>query len=50
LPDVPSAKEVNEGGQDLAAMNAILLKKIEELTLYIIKQDERLTLLENEKK
>jgi len=50
LPDVPSAKEVNEGGQDLAAMNAILLKNSEELTLYIIKQDERLTLLENEKK
>lgn len=38
LPDVPSAKEVVESGVDLATMDVTLLQKIEELTLYVIKQ------------
>lgn len=33
---IPTAKEVEEGGVDLGEMNALLLQKIEELTLYII--------------
>ncbi len=36
LPGVPSAKEVQEDGIELAEMNAILLQKIEELTLHLI--------------
>ncbi len=36
LPDVPSENEVLKNGQNLGEMNAILLKKIEELTLYLI--------------
>jgi hypothetical protein len=36
LPDVPSAKEVAIGGINVAKMDAILLQKIEELTLYVI--------------
>jgi len=36
LPDVPSAKEVSENGLNLGQMDALLLQKIEELTLYII--------------
>jgi len=36
LPDVPTAKEVNEKGINIGEMNAILLKKVEELTVYII--------------
>lgn len=36
LPDIPNEKEVMENGLDLAKMNAKLLQKIEELTLYII--------------
>lgn len=36
LPEVPSAKEVEKNGLDLGDNQAILLKKIEELTLYII--------------
>lgn len=36
LPEVPSAKEFNLNGMDLVQMNTILLKKIEELTLYVI--------------
>lgn len=36
LPDVPSADEVVEQGIDLGTMNATLLRKIEENTLYLI--------------
>lgn len=37
LPGVPSQEEVaREGSVDVGAMNEILLKKIEELTLYMI--------------
>jgi hypothetical protein len=36
LPDIPSASEVEKNGFDLADMDAKLLQKIEELTLYVI--------------
>ena len=36
LPEVPSAAEVKEKGLDLGDMDATLLKKVEEQTLYII--------------
>jgi len=36
LPGIPSAAEVKKNGVDLGEMNAQLLRKIEELTLYII--------------
>lgn len=36
LPGVPSAKEVENNGANLGEMNAVLLKKIEELTLHVI--------------
>lgn len=36
LPDVPSAEEVKETGINVGEMNTILLRKIEELTLYMI--------------
>lgn len=36
LPGIPPASEVKSSGIDLGEMNAKLLKKIEELTLYII--------------
>lgn len=36
LPDVPSAEEVGKNGLDLGDTQAALLKKIEELTLYMI--------------
>jgi trimeric autotransporter adhesin len=42
LPNVPSAKEVEENGILLGNMNKVLLEKIEELTLYILKQEEKL--------
>ncbi|PKP48341.1 MAG: hypothetical protein CVT95_04560, partial [Bacteroidetes bacterium HGW-Bacteroidetes-12] len=48
LPDVPSEKEVKEKGIDLGKMDAILLQKIEELTLYIIQQEKRIKELEQQ--
>ena len=42
LPGVPSAKEMVENGVSIAEMNATLLQKIEELTLYVIQQDEKI--------
>ncbi len=36
LPDVPSATETDQYGISIGEMNCILLKKIEEMTLYII--------------
>jgi len=45
LPDVPSAKEVETKGISVGDNQALLLKKIEELTLYMIemkKQNEKL--------
>lgn len=53
LPGIPSAKEVEERGISLGDMNAKLLQKIEEMTLYMIEQEkviksliERVELLE----
>jgi len=48
LPDVPSAKEVKEKGIDLGNMNAILLKKVEELTLYMIQMNKEIAQLKVE--
>lgn len=48
LPEMPSAKEVNENGVSLGEMNAKLLKKIEEMTLYMIEQHKRLDKLQAE--
>ena len=36
LPDMPTEQQVHEEGLDIAQMNALLLKKVEELTLYVI--------------
>lgn len=40
LPDVPSEKEVLKNGIQLGEMDAKLLQKIEELTLYMIEQNK----------
>jgi hypothetical protein len=42
LPEVPSEKEVAANGIDLGDTQTLLLKKIEELTLYIIEQGKKL--------
>lgn len=40
LPEVPSESEAIQNGLDLAEMNLILLKKVEELTLYLIEMKQ----------
>ncbi len=42
LPEIPSAKEMEANGVQLGEMNMLLLKKIEELTLYVIEQNKKL--------
>jgi len=42
LPEVPSAEDVVCSGIDMAQMDATLLKKIEELTLYMIDQNKKI--------
>jgi hypothetical protein len=48
LPDVPSAKEFEKNGITLGEMDMLLLKKVEELTLHLIKMNERLNALQQE--
>ncbi|MGS2765209.1 hypothetical protein [Sinomicrobium sp. M5D2P9] len=48
LKDVPSAREVEENGVFLGEMDARLLQKIEELTLYILEQNKQIKKLEEE--
>jgi len=42
LQDIPSAKEVHKNGISLGQMDAKLLQKIEELTLYTIQQEKEI--------
>jgi hypothetical protein len=56
LPEIPSAKEMEEKGMDVKTLNLLLLKKVEELTLYMIelkkeneKQNQQIQQLINKK-
>ncbi|WP_143304731.1 SlyX family protein [Chitinophaga vietnamensis] len=42
LPDIPSEKEIKEEGLDVGEMNKLLLQKIEELTLHMIRQQKEI--------
>jgi hypothetical protein len=46
LPEVPPANEMKTHGIKLSAMNMLILKKIEELSLYIIQNEKRIRELE----
>jgi hypothetical protein len=46
LPEVPTTEEAIKNGIELKEMNILLLKKIEELTLYTIEQQKRIEALE----
>ncbi|PKF75373.1 hypothetical protein [Chryseobacterium sp. PMSZPI] len=57
LPNIPSAKEIQEKGLNVGEMSNLLLQKIEELTLYTIEQNKlikeqqkRIEILENNAK
>lgn len=56
LPEVPTAADIDKNGMSLNDMNVILLKKVEELTLYMIEMKkenkelkERIEKIENKK-
>ncbi|WPU94317.1 hypothetical protein SNE25_02115 [Mucilaginibacter sabulilitoris] len=42
LPEIPSEKQIAKEGLNLGEMNKLLMKKVEELTLYLIEKDEQL--------
>ncbi|PWL39165.1 hypothetical protein DKG77_13195, partial [Flagellimonas aquimarina] len=48
LPNIPSAEKVRQEGIDLGGMNAKLLQKIEELTLYLLLQQSQIDQLSKE--
>ncbi len=48
LPEVAPAAEMEQNGISLSEMNALLLKKVEELTLHVIELNKRIETLENE--
>lgn len=48
LPGIPSASEMVQSGNDLAKTDAMLLEKIEELTLYVIKINKEKEILKKE--
>lgn len=49
LPGVPKAEVLEKKGYRLEKMDALLLEKIEEFTLYIIQQERQLAFLERQK-
>jgi hypothetical protein len=48
LPDIPSTEDVMKNGLDLATMDARLLQKVEELTLYVIEQQKQINELKKQ--
>ena len=48
LPEIASADEMSKEGADLGELNAKLLQKIEELTLYMIEMNKEVKALKNE--
>jgi hypothetical protein len=50
LPEIPTEKEVAANGLNLGEMNKLLVKKVEELTLYLLEQNKRIEKLESQLK
>ncbi|UOE52644.1 hypothetical protein MTO98_16355 [Mucilaginibacter sp. SMC90] len=46
LPEIPSAREMEKDGMNVGEMNKLLLKKVEELTLYMIEKDKQINALQ----
>jgi hypothetical protein len=46
LPNIPSEKEFQKDGVDIGELNRLLLEKVEELTLYILQLEERISKIE----
>ena len=47
LPEVAPAVQMEDEGINLSEMNTLLLKKVEELTLYVIELNRKIEILEN---
>lgn len=41
LPEIPSEQQIAKEGLNLGEMNKLLMKKVEELTLYLIEKDKK---------
>lgn len=41
LPEIPSEQQIAKEGLNLGEMNKLLMKKVEELTLYLIEKDQK---------
>jgi hypothetical protein len=50
LPEIPSAQEMVKNGLDVGEMNKLLMKKVEELTLYVIEAKEEINELKKQVK
>lgn len=50
LPGIPTAQEIKDNGVELGEMNAMLLEKVEQLTLYIIEQQKQIDALKSQMK
>ena len=48
LPEIPTEDDVIKNGLDVGKMNALLLKKVEELTLYILKLENEINEIKTE--
>ena len=48
LPEIKSAKEMQENGVSVSELQTQLLQKIEELTLYLIQQEQTIQELRQE--
>ncbi|WP_443938777.1 hypothetical protein [Pedobacter sp. MW01-1-1] len=48
LPEISSAKEIAKDGLNMGEMQKMLIQKIEEMTLYILEQDKKITTLEKQ--
>jgi hypothetical protein len=49
LPEMPTAAEVEKNGMSLSQINILLVQKVEELTLYMIKLQEEVDQLKSQK-
>ncbi len=45
LPGVPSAREMSERGLSLGETQALMMEKLEELTLHVIRQEKEIEML-----
>ena len=48
LPEIPTEADINANGMDVFETQKLLLKKVEELTLYMISLDEQISTLKKE--